>query len=217
MVETEFAADGTILRDSKGWRLSYTSEEVQIERDKAYAEGQRDALVKAEQASTSLLKALNDHSTKILSTLQEQANECRCQAIEPVLVAARKIAGRALECFPDEQVKSTVQEVLKDLRSTPRLVVTCPGDTSDKLSRDLQEMVTQSAFDGELIIRQAEDAAPGDVRLEWAQGEVDINTEDIAGRVENTVRQWLAATEEQEAQQDLFATQNGIQDDHKER
>jgi len=215
--ETEFAADGTILRDDTGWRMTFTQEEMQVERDKAYAEGKRDALVKAEQASAALLSALNDHSMQILSSLKAQANECRCQAIDLVLVAARKIAGRALECFPDEQVKDTVQEILKDLRKAPRLVVTCPTDISEKLSQDLQDMVTHSAFEGELIIRQSEEAAPGDVRLEWAQGEVDINTEDIANRVENTVRQWLAATEEQEAQQDLFATQNGINDGHEEK
>ncbi|MDQ7018476.1 MAG: FliH/SctL family protein [Robiginitomaculum sp.] len=211
--ETEFAPDGTILRDDTGWRMTFTQEEMQVERDKAYAEGQRDALVQAEQASAALLSELNEHSTQILSTLKEQANQCRCQAIELVLVAARKIAGRALECFPDEQVKDTVQEILKDLRGAPRLVVTCPSGVSDKLSKDLQEMAAHSAFDGELIIRQSEAAAPGDVRLEWAQGEVDINTEDVARRVENTVRQWLAATEEQEEQPDLFASDTGTKEE----
>ncbi len=210
--ETEFAPDGTILRDDTGWRMTFTQEEMQVERDKAYAEGQRDALVKAEQASAALLSELNEHSAQILSTLKEQANACRCQAIELVLVAARKIAGRALECFPDEQVKDTVQEILKDLRGAPRLVVTCPPGVSDKLSKELQDMAAHSAFEGELILRQSEEAASGDVRLEWAQGEVDISTEDIAARVENTVRQWLAATEEQEAQRDLFASVPGSEE-----
>jgi hypothetical protein len=204
--DTEFAADGTILRDAGGWRQNFTLEEVQIERDKAYQEGQRDALVKAEEASAVILENLSEQSARILSSLHSHNNNCRAEAMEVVIIAARKIAGQALECFPDAQVERTVQEVLKDIKGAPRLVVTCPTNISDSLEKNVQGMAEHSAFEGALVVRKSDDAQAGDISLEWAQGEVCISTEDIAERVENTVRQWLAATEaHEEAQPDLFA------------
>ncbi len=201
---TEFAADGTILRDGENWRQSFTREEMEAECEKAYARGRDDVLVKSEEAALQTVQTLSRQCIQILSTLKDQSNACRTQAMELVLVAARKIAGQALEQFPDTQVEDTVREVLKDLRSAPRLVVTCPNTVSDSLTYKLEEMAKQSAFDGALEVRLDEQAAAGDVNLEWAQGEVCITTEDIAQRVETTIRQWLAATEEQEAQRDLF-------------
>ncbi|PHS27026.1 MAG: hypothetical protein COA84_05075 [Robiginitomaculum sp.] len=212
---TEFAADGTILRDGENWRQSFTREETEAECEKAYARGRDDVLVKTEEAALQTVQTLSGQCTQILSTLKSQSDACRTQAMELVLVAARKIAGQALEQFPDAQVEDTVREVLKDLRSAPRLVVTCPNTVSDSLTHKLQDMAAQSAFDGALEVRLDEQAAAGDVNLEWAQGEVCITTEDIAQRVEKTIRQWLAATEEQEAQRDLFA-QNDDGDDQVE-
>lgn len=201
---TEFAADGTILRDGENWRQSFTREEMEAECEKAYARGRDDVLVKTEEAALQTVQTLSEQCTQILSTMQSQSNACRAQAMELVLVAARKIAGQALEQFPDTQVEDTVREVLKDLRSAPRLVVTCPKTVSDSLTGKLQDMAKQSAFDGALEIRLDDQAAAGDVKLEWAQGAVCLTTEDITQRVEATIRQWLAATEEQEAQRDLF-------------
>ncbi len=202
--DTEFAADGTILRDGEEWRLSFTRDEMQSECDKAYERGRQDALVKAEEDSAQQMQLLVTQSTEILSTLAAQSTACRAQAIELVLITARKIAGAALEQFPDERVQGALNDILKDLRNTPRLVLTCPTGITENAINNLREQVNQSAFDGELIIRKTEQAAPGDVTLEWAQGEVCIKTDDIAERVEKTVRHWLSATEEQEAQGDLF-------------
>ncbi len=210
--ETEFAADGTILRDGEAWRISFTPEEVQAERDKAFAEGKQDALVKAEEEAAIHLLTLTQQCQSVLSGLKTQSEECRSQALELVLIAARKIAGVALECYPDEQVQNTVLDVIKDLRGVPRLVLTCSADASPQFEVNLKEMAAKNDFDGELVIRRAQDAEPGDIRLEWAQGEVCINTNDIADRVETTVRNWLAATEAQDAQGDLFAQQNSIEE-----
>lgn len=212
---TEFAADGTILRDGENWRQSFTREEMEAECEKAYARGRDDVLVKTEEVALQTVQTLSKQCTQLLSTLKDQSDACRTQAMELVLVAARKIAGRALEQFPDTQVEDTVREVLKDLRSAPRLVVTCPNTVSESLKYKLEEMAKQSAFDGDLEVRLDEQAAAGDVNLEWAQGEVCITTEDIAQRVETTIRQWLAATQEQDAQRDLFA-QNDDGDDQVE-
>ena len=206
--ETEFAADGTILRDGENWRQSFTREEMEAECEKAYGRGRDDVLVKTEETALAVVQTITGQCTQILGTLKSQSEACRTQAMELVLVAARKIAGRALEQFPDTQVEDTVCEVLKDLRAAPRLVVTCPSNVSESLTYKLEEMAKQSAFDGDLEVRLDAQAIAGDVSLEWAQGEVCISTEDIAQRVDKTIRQWLAATQEQDAQRDLFAQNN---------
>ncbi len=206
--DTEFASDGTILRDGDSYRMHFTREEMQIERDKAFAEGQQAALVKAEEQSCAHLKALCEQSTQILSTFKAHSDECRSQAIDLVLVAARKIAGTALEQYPDERVQGVVGDVLKDLRGAARLVIICPEGVSDAAKQGLQDLAKDNDFNGALVFRCAENAEPGDVVLEWAQGEICVNTAEIADRVESTVRHWLSATQAQESQYDLFAAKN---------
>ncbi len=209
--DTEFSTDGRILRDGEKHRIHFTREEMKIERDKAFEKGQQAALVKAEEQSAISLKVLSEKSIHIISTLKNHSNEYRAQAIDLVLLAARKIAGAALERYPEEQIQGVVGDVLKDLRDVPRLIITCPAEITDAARENLHELAKNNDFEGTLIIRCAEDAQPGDIQLEWAQGEVSVNTADVAERVENTVRHWLAATEAQEERHNISATERGTE------
>jgi len=202
--ETEFAADGRVLRDSGKWRLSFTREEMQAECEKAYERGRDDVLARAGETAAVHLQNLAEQSAQIVQTLNKESNAIRTQAMELVLVAARKIAGVALERYPQERLRECVSALFADLRGQARLVVTCAKEISQEQIKALHDMAEERGFDGALVIRQDEDAGPGDVTLEWAQGEICVNTQSIAGKVETAVRHWLAATETGEAQGDLF-------------
>lgn len=203
--KTVFAADGTILRDGDNWRLTFTREEVDIEQKKAYEEGRQDALVCAEQDTASAMKALAEQSSKILSALKQQHNTYREEAFELALMAARKIADTALNHYPDERIKSTVSDVLANLRDAPHLIITCSPAVSVEAENSLQDFAQQNGYEGAMIIKRADEAKSGDIKLEWAKGEISVKTDDIAERIESAVRQWLSATEiHEEAQGDLF-------------
>ncbi len=203
--ETEFAADGRVLRHGDKWRLTFTREEMQAECEKAYAKGRDDALAQAAQTAAAHLQTLAENSAVILQTLQEESRTCRAQAMELVLVAARKIAGTALERYPEERLRECISALLPDLRGQARLVVHCSKAVLPEQIEALHALAEEHGFEGALVIRQSDDAAPGDVTLEWAQGEICIDTGRIADKVENAVRHWLAATQSREVQGDLFA------------
>ena len=203
-VETEFAADGRVLREGTSWRLTFTREEMQAECEKAYAKGRDDAMAQAAQTAAAHLQTLAENSAAILQTLNEESRTCRAQAMELVLVAARKIAGTALERYPEERLHECISALLPDLRGQARLVVKCSAAILPEQIKALQQMAEDQGFDGALVIRQSEDTAPGDVTLEWAQGEICVDTSRIADKVEDAVRHWLAATDAREAQGDLF-------------
>ena len=204
--ETEFAADGTVLRDGEKWRLTFTREEMQAEADRAFERGRQDVLARAGEESAAQLRIIADNSAKILQTLEAESKSCRVQAMELVLIAARKIAGTALERYPEERVHDCVSALLADLRGQARLVVNCPKDVSEEHIQALHTMAEERGFEGTLLVRQDDAAEPGDVSLEWAQGEICVSTANIAERVEKTVHHWLAATENLEAQGNLFET-----------
>ncbi len=203
---TVFDADGQVLRDGDKWRQSYTKEEVEEVRAAAYEAGRKDEIALQDTEAVAHLAQISDKCTQMLGDLKTQSDHCRNQAMELVLVAARKIAGTALERFPQERVTQLIHSMVEDLRGAPQIRISCPPDMPPQARGRLVELGKEEHFVGALLITDDPELQHGDVSIEWADGQVCINTEEIAQRVDAAIRGWLAAMEyEESAQGDLFA------------
>jgi flagellar assembly protein FliH len=194
LFDTEFAADGTVLRDAaRGEFRRYDPAEVEAERARAYAAGKADALAAAERASAEALAALAADARSLLSRLDDLAQRLRSEAAEVAFAAARKIAGEALDAFGDARALAAVGAAMEALPHGPRLVVRVAPQSEQSLRPRLEAVAAQRLFEGAILVRAEKGAAPGDVEIDWNEGVIAIERAEIEARVGALIAAALAA------------------------
>jgi flagellar assembly protein FliH len=194
MFDTEFAADGAVLRDpARGEFQRFTPAEIEAARASAYEEGKGDALAKAERASAEALAALAAHARAIITRLDGLAQSLRAQGAEIALAAARKIAGEALDQFGEARALAAAEAAMETLPQGPRLIVRVAKGSEEALRPRLEAAAKERLFEGALVVRGDEGGAPGDVEIDWSEGAIVIERADIEARIEALVAAALAS------------------------
>lgn len=190
LFNVEFAPDGSILRDAAK-RLS--SEEVEAERLSAYENGKNDALVQAERASAAQLQILADAAVAIVARLDAESRGMREEAARIAMIAARKIAGAALDAYGAEHAAAAIEAAMDTLRHQPRLMVKLAPETAATLRPRIEELRTKHDYAGVLLVRPEPSMGAGEVAIDWSDGVVSLNPEEAAERIDGLVKTALAS------------------------
>lgn len=198
----EFSSTGEVLRDASVQRV-WNAEEVAAARDAAREEGALDEAALAQRQQAEALKAMASQLSLVLGHLTRLTDELRRDAAALALTAARKIAGTAVENYPDAELEALVEACAEELRAAPRLKVTLPAANAEALKPALEQMLEGIGYSGALRVAVSEGVAPGGCALDWEHGAVSSDPAEIAQRIETLVAERLA--EAPAPQLDLFA------------
>jgi flagellar assembly protein FliH len=202
--DTEFSHSGEVFRVEAARRASFTPGEVEHERQIAYAQGQADAMVKAEEALAHAAQTLARQAQLIVGHLSRDSATLRQEATMLALAAARKIAGTAIDQFGEETIAAAVEDALSHLRHGPRVAVRVAPDIAEKMTPRLEDAARSVGFEGGLAVRADASVAPGDVSIEWAGGAVILEHAETAARVEEAIMRRLAQTGDEPTNSDIL-------------
>ncbi|MBI1264014.1 MAG: hypothetical protein GC187_04685 [Alphaproteobacteria bacterium] len=187
--DREYAADGTVLRDGERVRRLFTEDEARAMADAAASQA---ATADAQKAADTL-RQLSGRMQAVLARMDAESEAMREDAVRLALAAARVIAGAALDRYGADAIEACAREALAELRAEPRLAVRVAPSLVDEIAERLDGEAARLGFEGAVIVRGDEDVVCGDVVLEWRAGAVERTAADIAARLEDTARKWLAA------------------------
>jgi flagellar assembly protein FliH len=188
--DTEFAPDGAILRDPPR-RL--TTEQLEAECANAYERGKQDAIAHAEREAAAALEALASAASAVVARLDAESRATRTEAAQLALVAARKIAGAALDAFGEERAAAAIEAAMDMLRHQPRLVVKLSPEAAETLGPRITEMAQTHAYAGAVLVRPQPGLKAGEVVVDWSDGVIAMNPDDAAARIEDMIEAALAA------------------------
>lgn len=191
--ETEFAADGEILRDAP---KRMTPEEFQAANADAYERGKNDATAQAERRTAAALEAIADATSAVLTRLNAESHAMRVEAAQVAMAAARKIAGAALDGFGAESAAQAIEAAMDSLRHQPRLVVKLQPDVAEQLKPRIAEMCATHAYASAILVRTEPGLQTGAVVIDWSDGVIAMDPADAAKRIEDLIDAALAATHE---------------------
>ena len=204
--ETEFAADGSVLRGWDAEKKFYSPDEVEAEKALAYADGMMDESAKAERAAAEALQATAEQTKVLLGHLVQRSVELRQEAVGLGVAAAAKIAEHALTRFPEENVLAAVNDVMAMMRGDPRLVVRVAPELAETVTPMLEQMAEQVGHTGQVIVRPAPGASAAEVTLEWGDGVMGVSPDETAIKIQEAIERHMASAEILESQQmELFA------------
>lgn len=109
---------------------------------------------------------------------------------------ARKLARRLIDREPEEEIVTLLSAALGELQQAPHLVVRVNEALADSLSEQIRPLAEARGFQGRLIVMGEPDVAPGDVRVEWADGGIVRCQADIEDALQEIVDRFAAARRE---------------------
>lgn len=190
--DTEFTTDGKILSEDPAARR-LAPEEVEKQCAAAYERGKKDAMAQAERETAKAVQALADAAGAVLARLDSESASMREEAARVASAAARKIGGAALEQFAPEHAQGAIEAAMDALRHQPRLLVKLPAATAEALRPRLDEMRDAHAYAGAILIREDANMKAGGISIDWTDGVISIDPNDIAARVDALIDAALAA------------------------
>src|SRR5690606_15440077 len=166
-------------------------------REEAYAAGvaagERSAGTIAAQTLAAAAGTLAANTSQMMAALDTMAGQIRREGVELAASIGRKLALHLLARYPTVEIEALIGECMQSLDGVPHLVIRCHPDIADAI-RDLAGAHMQtSGFAGRLVVMGDPDIRLGDGRLEWADGGVVRDINQISGEIDKRISAYLTA------------------------
>jgi flagellar assembly protein FliH len=191
--DTVFDSDGDVAYAAPRPKRAFTPDEVEHVRAQAYAEGERSAVARADEAAAAALAGIGQSVKIALGALAQVAHEHRTACAELALACARTIAGAALERFPEAPAAAALQSLAREIEATPRLVARTSPELVERLQAALDATAQACGFPGQIVVKGDPALSPAAFVLDWGDGRADFDPARAAERVSEALHTALAA------------------------
>ena len=142
------------------------------------AEGERTAAARAQR--------------QLAAAERAQRRQRLADAVDLALVVARKLSGAAVDAMPQAPLAALLSEALASVGRTPSIVIRCHPDLVPHFEPTATRMLAQHGLEGRVTVISDAALAPGDGRIEWADGGVERDSTAIAAEVEAAIATFLS-------------------------
>lgn len=191
--DTVFDAAGGVAFAPPVAKRAFTPAEVEQIRLTSYAEGERTATVRAEEAQAAALAEIAAAARAALGVLAQVAHGHRAGSTELAMTTAKVIAGAALDLFPQAPATAALLALAREVEATPRLMVRAAPEQAERIQAALDETAQACGFPGQIVVK-ADPALPrAAFVLDWGDGRASFDPVEAEARVAQAVRTALIA------------------------
>lgn len=158
-----------------------------------FAAGQAQAESEATHHIATSLALVADGVDKLNRALNGIEARLETEAVEVAVAVANKLAPELIAREPFAEISALATECFRHLVATPHVVVRIGADIYDTAKHKLEEIAHARGFDGRLVVHSEASMAPGDCRIEWAEGGMTRERADAAAAVDEVVARYIAA------------------------
>ena len=174
-------------------------EEAQAREQEAYDKGYATARaeLEAEQSAkiAQSLETIITHSHQLSGALEGRLSSMEADAAEMARLFASKLSLRLIENDAAGEIVQLMREVLSDLQDAPHIVVRVHESLSETISQEADKLAQLKGIEGSLIVMGEPDIAPGDARIEWADGGVVRERAQIEDAIGKAVQRFIGEDE----------------------
>lgn len=149
---------------------------------------QANAAINARVADAAMRIA--DAAGMLLRRADEEASANRLAATQLALHFARRLGGAAVTRTPIATVAETAEACFAHLADVPHLVARVNEALVEETQAVLDRLAGERGFTGRVIVLGEPEIAPGDARLEWAEGGVARDRAALEAAIEQAVADW---------------------------
>ena len=127
------------------------------------------------------------------ASLSAIERKLEAEAVEVAFAVARKLAPALVEREPHGEIAALATGCLSELRSVPHVVVRVNEALHARIQPELEHIAQVSSFDGRLVVMGETEVAPGDCRIEWADGGIVRDRAAIESSIGDAVARYVTA------------------------
>lgn len=191
--DTVFDGEGEVAYAAPRPKRLYTADEVEVLRQQAYADGERQALASMQALQAQALAGIADAAGQGLGLLAEVAHTHRLGSAELALACAKAVADAALARFPEAPIQAALESLAREIEAAPRLVVSAAPDLAEGLAEVLAETAQAIGFTGQIVVRPTPGLTPAAFTLDFGDGAATYDPGQAAERVAAVLTAALAA------------------------
>jgi flagellar assembly protein FliH len=172
---------------------------VEADRRRADAESQayRKGFTAGEQQAQSqgvaALALIADAMERLHKALGDIEARLETEAVEVAVAVAGKLAPELIAREPFAEISALATSTFSHLVKAPHVVVHIGADIYETAKAKLDEIAQAHGFEGRLVVLSEPAMAPGDCRIEWADGGVARDRAASLTVIDDVVGRYVAA------------------------
>jgi flagellar assembly protein FliH len=128
------------------------------------------ARAEAERRMAVALEGIGAAVERLLATPKLLEQKLEAEAVEIAFAVARKLSSALIAAEPVAEIATLAAGCLSELRNAPHVAVRVHESLHAAAREKLAEIAASRGFEGRLVVIGEADIAPGDCRIEWADG-----------------------------------------------
>jgi flagellar assembly protein FliH len=166
--------------ESQAYRKGFAAGEAKAQQDTA----ERVA------AALSVIANGMDRLNRALSAIEARLET---EAVEVAVAVAGKLAPALIAREPFAEISALATECFQHLVKTPHVAVHVGPAIYQMAEQNLADITHARGFEGRLLVVADDSLAPGDCRIEWADGGVKRDEEATRVAIDDAVTRYIAA------------------------
>jgi flagellar assembly protein FliH len=160
---------------------------------KGFAAGEAKADNDIAQRSAAALAVIADGLARLDRALSDIEARLETEAVQVAVAVGSKLAPELIAREPLAEISALATECFLHLVKTPHVVVRIGTDIYETAKEKLEEITSARGFEGRLVVMADEGMAPGDCRIEWADGGVARERTATLSEIDDVVGRYVAA------------------------
>ena len=169
---------------------------MEVERRRADAESaahRKGFAAGLEQAQGEALAVIADGLERLTRALAGIEARLESEAVEVAVAVAAKLAPELIAREPFAEISALATESFNHLVKAPHVVVHIGAEAFEPAKAKLDEIAHARGFEGRLVVLSDPAMAPGDCRIEWADGGVNRDRAATLATIDDVVARYVAA------------------------
>jgi flagellar assembly protein FliH len=169
------------------------AEAEQAAQKRGYAQGQADAKVEADRRIAAAIERIGSGIGVANAALKAIETRLECEAVEVAVAVAKKLAPALIEREPFAEIAALASGCFRQMVTSPHIAVRVNDAIYEIARQKLDGIARACGFEGRLVVLAESNIAPGDCRIEWADGGVDRDSAKAGAAIGEAVAGYLSA------------------------
>jgi flagellar assembly protein FliH len=162
-------------------------------RAKAYRDGVAAAVAEAEARAAVTFERIVGGLQELARKLDAIEARLETEAVEVAVAVARKLAPELIAREPLAEIAALARGCFAQLVNAPHVVVRVSDALHGPAREELEQTARMHGFEGRLVVLGEPEIAPGDCRIEWADGGIVRERAATEGAIAEAVNRYAAA------------------------
>jgi flagellar assembly protein FliH len=151
------------------------------------------ARTEAERRLAAAFERIAGAVEQLRAGLKAVEDKFEAEAVEVALAVGRKLAAELIAQEPFAEVGALADQCFRELLAAPHIVVRINGALYGTAKEKLEEIARARGFEGRLVVMVEDGIAPGDCRIEWADGGLKRDRAATEAAIADAVGRYIAS------------------------